>query len=279
MHRIAVFAATVAGLLALASCSDWKPYSFADRLAWADNDSGVALRVATGEIRTPLFGFLRETRDEQYDVYLEKPDGTGQRLIVSEKPGRFFDSGTFYYMKSHGYIMLVDGDLVDGTRVRQLWLDGTFRDIPRDNPAGAPDCDKHLFRAVPSPAGDRVAAIEDVTCAPFAPGSQRIPTSVLVRLLDATTLAEVRRDTLRQTLPVPDNWWQVWRPAGDLIVAADSTGWSLTAASPATRVVLPTCREPATTSSVRSSTGVGIATDKLTVHQTNTVPSLAFGCP
>ena len=239
---------------------------------WADDDSEIAFLVGRGQSRGAGLGSdVSSTRNERWQLYVEMPDATGRRSITPE--GQW--SPPLYHMKRSGYFVMSERLDAVTTRVVRVSIDGAVSEIGR-KADGA--CDP--FAAVPSPSGQTIAV---VSCAPNAPGFPR----VIVRFLEASTLSELRRDTLGTQNADCSNVsciMYTWRSAGDFVVALGSV--------PAGRVVrsfapdrsstpadLPRCFSPKTRSGAVSSTGRKLVVQGMKVIATGiTFPAEAFGC-
>jgi hypothetical protein len=247
-------------------------------IVWADDDSKVALILHSWEQRRSFSE--TQYRNYQYQLFLEDTNGTGRTPLVAATPMSGFPAlQLLYLMKGNGYVAVMTQRL-DTARFEQVLLaSGTRRLITADVVYDR-SCNGYHSSLLPSPSGAHLAVFEEwAPCAPTTvPNAQ-----LVVRMLDAGTLAHVRTDTLKGPPPSTVKRWRVrWTPAGDLVAVYADSAWSLLPTRAPMTTPMPTCFGAATTSSWVSSTGVRLIASGLTVAKDASIPLeplQPFGCP
>jgi hypothetical protein len=248
-------------------------------VAWADDDSAIAfviLRYESKPSTNPLSGTTLK-RNMRHQLYIENPNGSNRRAIGGELAGQ--NATELYYMKSRGYVL--SGAISPDARWFNLirLANGAATEVARVSNSS---CESRHFDVVPSPDGRYLAVLKTApgciatsgTASPTGSHSQGTD-QLVVTFLDASTLAEVQSQTV--TLPAWGVEW-TWRPAGDFVVAASGTAWSLAVGRAPQSTNVPGCFSPKTTSSAWSSTGTYLGSDGLAVVVAGQNPTAAFGC-
>lgn len=256
----------------------WQDQEMIASVAWADDDSAIAfvvLRYESKQSTNPLSGTTLK-RNMRHQLYVENPNGSNRRAIGGELAGQ--NATELYYMKARGYF-LSGAVSPDARWFNRISATGAVTEVARVSNSS---CEGRHFDVVPSPDGQHLAMIKTApgctsTSGTASPTGSHTQTSdqLVVTFLDASTLAEVQSQTV--TLPAWGVEW-TWRPAGDFVVAASGTAWSLAVGRAPQSTTVPGCFWPKTTSSAWSSTGTYIGSDDLAVVVAGQNPAGAFGC-
>lgn len=280
--RLSIFP-TLAALIALlsqASCfGSWEAREFVSTVAWADDDSAIALVVFRYEAKpsaNPLNGTPQQ-RKMRHQLYVEQSNGAARTPITGEIDGQ--NAAELYYIKSRGYFVLGAVN-ADARWFNRISASGAVTEIAR---AQEGSCESRHFDVVPSPDGHHIAVLQTAPGCTSASSGPPSPTGnptggddqLTVRFLDAATLNEVQSQTV--TVPAWGVEW-TWRPAGDFVVAASGTAWSLAVGRGPEATSTPACFWPKTSSSAWSSAGVMVSGDEMAVQAYGSSPSSAFGC-
>jgi len=269
----------LASLVALqASCfPTWEAQESIASIAWANDDSAVAFVILRYESKpsvNPLVGTTLK-RNMRHQLYVEAPTGRNRVAITGELPGQ--NATELYYMKARGY--LVSGAVSSTARwFNHITTSGTVREVAR---VATTSCEGRYFDVIPSPDGAHLAVLKTAPgCTPTTgPGSPTGGTNgndqLTITFLDAGTLLEVQSQTV--TLPAWGIEW-TWRPAGDFVVAASGTAWSLAPGRAPQSTTVPACFWPKTTSSQWSSTGTFLESDGQALVVSGHNPDATFGC-
>ncbi|HRE91265.1 MAG TPA: hypothetical protein PK095_19260 [Myxococcota bacterium] len=279
-HRISSHMTSLAlsatALFGLSACRSWEPIETIASLAFADDDSAVAMMVFRFESKpnnNPLMGTTLK-RNMRHQLFVESPTGAGRTALTPEIPGQ--NGNELYYMKSSGYF--VSAAVSPEARWFNKIAGGQVTEIAR---VESGTCESRHFDVVPSPDGDHLAILMAAPGCPSMSGPAS-PTGgygatepITVTFLDAATLDELQSQTL--TVSTMNLEW-TWRPAGDFVVSSGDKSWSLDVGRAPSNTTKPRCFWPKTASSQWSSTGTFIESVDLDVVVSGQNAAAAFGC-
>lgn len=274
--KLSAALALATAVVGLSACRSWEPIETIAALAFADDDSAIAMMVFRFESKpnnNPLMGTTLK-RNMRHQLYVESPNGQGRTALTPEIPGQ--NGNELYYMKSSGYF--VSAAVSPEARWFNKIQGAQVTEIARVENG---TCESRHFDVVPSPDGDHIAILMAAPGCPSMSGPAS-PTGgygatepITVTFLDAATLDELQSQTL--TASTMNLEW-TWRPAGDFVVSSGDKTWSLEVGRAPTNTTKPRCFWPKTASSQWSATGTFIESDNLRVVVSGQNASAAFGC-
>lgn len=239
-------------LFALSGC--WSDEQAIGTVAWSDDDLEqvyIHMYYEEKDAWGP-YGMGHETKNHEYEVYAQAPDGSGRHRIVSRRPG--LQGGILYYMRDAGYLLWDAGGADGAIRWEKVDLPGGTVHLVREwsyGPGPATPCQS--FEVLPSPDGATIGLFERVPPA----GNGCNGGTFEIDLLDAATLAT----EASFSMPMNDMPGVIWNREGDLVVWswASNEAWRIDPTLGPVSTTVPTCQWPRTSSSTLSGAGVMIA--------------------
>lgn len=243
----------------------WATVEDVETLAWSPDGSEILVSEHLFEQKSAIFGY-DQTQNHCHRLAVYAPDGTRKREMMALTPGFApYFPGSLTFMASYA-VYHHQNYALDKTG---LWE--AFRVAPngqRKTLVTWPKCSHG--QVIPSPDGSTMAMITIKSSCTSA--SQASTTTV--RFLDAAG------NPIGATVTTPFTTWPVgtWTPAGAFIVTDRTTAVRVDVSGASVATPVPSCTEPATTSSEVAHDGrlVSFLAGKLSVFGID--PSRAFGC-